>query len=164
MENRRLVNLQGSCTADSPFWCGHLSHTGSSSASPVHLSSSAVHSCVWPDPCLRPVTPLCHAGAQAFSPCPFCALTWVKITHNILPTCSFIQSPASKATTSYTDYDHTYFLRMGQSFMKWPILPQMRQQRSLGATSPSVRTSGSKKYSYNRSVLMSPYCVNMTFI
>lgn len=36
---------------------------------------------------------------------------------------------------------------MGQSFMKWPILPQMRQQRSLGATSPSVSTSGSKKYS-----------------
>lgn len=34
--------------------------------------------------------------------------------------------------------------------MKCPILPQMRQQRSLGATSPSVRTSGSKKYSCNR--------------
>lgn len=42
---------------------------------------------------------------------------------------------------------YTYLLRMGQSFMKWPILPQMRQQRSFGATSPSVRTSGSKKYS-----------------
>lgn len=34
--------------------------------------------------------------------------------------------------------------------MKCPILPQMRQQRSLGATSPSVRTSGSKKYSCDR--------------
>lgn len=43
--------------------------------------------------------------------------------------------------------EHPYFLRMGQSFIKWPILPQMRQQRSFGATSPSVRTSGSKKYS-----------------
>lgn len=53
-------------------------------------------------------------------------------------------------TSSEMYCNSTYFLRMGQSFMKWPILPQMRQQRSLGATSPSVRTSGSKKYSYGR--------------
>lgn len=48
--------------------------------------------------------------------------------------------------------DCTHFLRMGQSFMKWPILPQIRQQRSLGATSPSVRISGSKKYSWTKQI------------
>lgn len=39
---------------------------------------------------------------------------------------------------------------MGQSFMKWPILPQVLQHLSFGANSPSVSTSGSKKYSCRR--------------
>lgn len=40
-----------------------------------------------------------------------------------------------------------HFLLMGQSFMKCPIFPQIRQHLSFGASSPSVSTSGSKKYS-----------------
>lgn len=34
--------------------------------------------------------------------------------------------------------------------MKWPILPQVLQHLSFGASSPSVSTSGSKKYSCRR--------------
>lgn len=46
-----------------------------------------------------------------------------------------------------------YFLLMGQSFMKWPIFPQIRQHLSFGASSPSVRTSGSKKYAYKNTAV-----------
>lgn len=46
-----------------------------------------------------------------------------------------------------------YFLLMGQSFMKCPIFPQIRQHLSFGASSPSVRTSGSKKYSYKNTAV-----------
>lgn len=82
------MNLQGFCTADSPSWCGHLIHTGSSSAHPVHLFSSSAHSCVWPD-LFRPLLyPFCLAGALAFCPSPFYAWTWAKMIHNIIQTCS----------------------------------------------------------------------------
>lgn len=45
---------------------------------------------------------------------------------------------------------YTHFRLMGQSFMKCPILPQVLQHLSFGANSPSVSTSGSKKYSCRR--------------
>lgn len=142
------MNLQGFCTADSPSWCEQLIHTGSSSASPVHPFSSSAHPCVWPDPWSPLLCPFCLAGAQAFYQSPFYALTWAKMFHIII--IIIIQTCGYDVINSDMCWDYTYFLRMGQSFMKWPILPQMRQQRSLGATSPSVRTSGSKKYSCNR--------------
>lgn len=82
------MNLQGFCTADSPSWCGHLIHTGSNSASPVHLSSSSAHSYAWPDPCRPLLHPFCLAGDLAFSQSPFCAWTWTKIIHDIIQTCS----------------------------------------------------------------------------
>lgn len=63
---------------------------------------------------------------------------------------------SSSADELKANSDCTHFLRIGQSFIKWPILPQMRQQRSLGATSPSVRTSGSKKYSCKTNHSVSP--------
>ena len=70
--------LQGFCTADSPSWCGHLIHTGSSSASPVHLSSSSAHSCVWPDHCRPLLCLFCLAGVLVFAQSPFYAWTWTK--------------------------------------------------------------------------------------
>lgn len=139
------LNLQGFCTAGSPSWCGHWTHTGSSSASPVHLFSSSAHSSVWPDPCHPLPHPFCPACALAISPCLFYAWTWAKIIHN-----NSKYAGQHMIQTRHCHYCSTHFLRMGQSFMKWPILPQMRQQRSLGATSPSVSTSGSKKYSCSR--------------
>lgn len=77
-KRKLCANLQGFCKADSPSWCGHLIHRGSSSASPVYLFSSSVHFCVWPDLWLPLSHPFCLACSLAFCQNPFCSWTYKK--------------------------------------------------------------------------------------
>lgn len=137
---RSARHLRRSCSAGSPSWCERLTRTGSSSGSPARPSSSSARSSAWPGLCRLLLPPICLAGIRAASPHPFSAWTCTGMNREI--------KTIRPAALGSTRGDGPYFLRRGQSFMKWPILPQIRQQRSFGATSPSVRTSGSKKYSW----------------
>lgn len=68
-------HLQCFCSADSPSWCGCSTHTGSSSGSPVRLSSSSARFSAWPGLCRRLPDPVCLAGIRTVSPHPSSA--WI---------------------------------------------------------------------------------------